>query len=776
VNRGGISRAVFFLALFGAVALNVLAADFVYEGTDCKIVYRFTPQTGTLNDLKVIYNDSFSFSPAYHGGITSFELGGERLKPWHEKHTTEILGESTGGPFYLAEFRWSYRGESFDFLVRIRRTGKTLIIDYEAPESGRAVVEFGADRSENTPDPKVLVLPYGHNVLWTNNVFISAVLNPRLSRASSLRPLNSIYSNTSAYYSDLASYVPLTSGRRNSMNESLHLTVSPQIEETFVIFSNPISTYREYLSNKIVLDMWKSSFSAAQADLAALAALGAKDLLVILHFWQKYGYDNGLPTTYPAGESYGGPDGLLRISDICRKNGYGLALHTNYVDFYPNSDVWNSGDLALSSSGAWAASWFNPSTGIQSYLMKPAKSLDYARLYEPLIHEDYQTTAGYLDVHSAVLPSFKVDFDAGTDEAGQQRTTFLSYRDLFDYARTVHEGPLAGEGFGYSTSTWAGYIDALEADPRSLFDIEQGREGSEVPTLVDFKLRALHGLFVPHGAGYLERFYHRPSPLTSEKLERYRATELAFGNAGFLADALAGDAPAVETLREYCFLKHLQSYYLNAQPIEISYRVDGELVSSSSALNRILPTVKNDDVNAALLEGLARVRIRYDNGFVLYVNRSSFESWDLAMDNNSVALPPGGFLGIQKNEFVAYTAIVQGIKRYFIWPAEKPCRGHLDDYIFAPVDLRGLEIQTESLPQPERFNLLTWRANPLNTRIVQHRIYLGQGTIRSFVAEVDGQTFQYVHRIIGSNDALAYSVVAVNDEGREGEAASVIVY
>lgn len=762
--------------MLGAAALNALAIDFIYDGQDCKIVYRFTPQTGTLNDLKVFYNESFSFFPAYHGGITSFELGGARLKPWAGQHTSQLLAESSAGPFYQAEFRWSFRGESFDFMIEIRLTGKTLIIEYKTQEASNHVVEFGADRSEDTPNPKVLVLPYGHNVLWTNNVFVSAVLNPRLSRASSLRPLNSVFSNSSVYYSDLAAYALLTNGRRNNLNEALSLTVSPQIEETFVSFSNPVSPFKDLLSKKIILDVWRPSFSAAQADLAALAALGMSDLLVILHFWQKYGYDDGFPTTYPAGDVYGGPEGLLDISRICRKNGYDLALHTNYVDFYPDSDVWTPGDLALSSSGTWVNSWYNPSTGIQSYLMKPTRSIDYARLYEPSIHENYQTTAGYLDVHSAVLPSFKVDFDARVEGAGQQKTTFQSYRDLFSYMRTVHQGPLAGEGFGLSASTWAGYIDALEADPRSLFDIEQDRVGSEVPILVDFKLRALHGLFVPHGAGYLERFFLSPSPLTAEKLERYRATELAFGNAGFLAKPWASDVPVLETLREYCFLKHLQSYYLNAQPIEISYRVDGELISSSSALNRILPTVKNDEVNAALLEGLARVRIRYDNGFVLYVNRSSFESWDLAADNNAVVLPPGGFLGIQKNEFVAYTAIVQGIKRYFIWPAEKPCRGHLDDYIFAPVDLRGLEIQTESLPQPERVNLLTWRANPLNTRIVQHRIYLGQGTIRSFVAEVDGQTFQYVHRRIGPNDAPAYSVVAVNDEGREGEAASVIIH
>ncbi len=774
MSRGPLRKAAVFAALFVGLGLAASAVDFQYSGADGKIVYRFIPRTGTLNDLQVIVNDAFTFYPAYHGGIISLELGGLRFRPWEGQHGSALVGESSDGSSYQAEFRWSRGGESFAFLVTIRLKGKTLVVDYTARDAKGVVVEFGADRSEGTPDPKVVALPFGHSVLWTNNLFVSAVLDPTASAASSLHPLNAVFSGTSAYYSDLASYSPLTTGLRNSLKESLSITVSARIEDTFILFGNPVSPHRRDLSNKVIRDVWQDDFGQIRTGLEDLASLGVSDLLVILHVWQKYGYDNGLPSTFPAGRAFGGPEGLLGISETCRDNGYGLALHTNYVDFYPDADVWNSADVALSSSGAWVKAWFNPSTGIQSFLLKPAKSLDYARMFEPSIHEAYGTSAGYLDVHSAVLPSFKVDFDARLPGAGRQRTTFESYRDLFDDVRATHGGPLAGEGFGYSASTWAGYIDAIEADPRSMFDIERDQEGSGVPTLLDFKLRKLHGLFVPHGAGYLERFYHQPLPLTTEKLERYRATELAFGNAGFLTDLLTLQAPPVETLREYCFLKHIQSYCLEAEPVGISYLIEGDTVDLSAALNRLLPAVDNSGVNAALEEGLAKVKVTYDNGFELYVNRSSGSSWEINPGSGSVTLPPSGFLGILPGKFIAFTAVIQGTKRYFISPAEPSCQGELDSYLYPPLGLELHPVLPEGSPLRGAF-LLTWQANPANDGVKRYRVYLGRGTRRSYLGEVDGQTLSYWHRGDVGDDFASVSVIAVNEEGREGQAASVSI-
>ena len=41
-----------------------------YEGDDCRLVYTYTPATGTLDDFRVQIDDSRPFQPAARGGAT----------------------------------------------------------------------------------------------------------------------------------------------------------------------------------------------------------------------------------------------------------------------------------------------------------------------------------------------------------------------------------------------------------------------------------------------------------------------------------------------------------------------------------------------------------------------------------------------------------------------------------------------------------------------------------------------------------------------------------
>ena len=651
-----------------------LGIDFAYHREDCSILYRFIPRTGTLNDLVVVYDGEFEFFPSHFGGITTFILGGEELHPWEEKHTTELVEEFSSGNTYKAKFRWSYGDESFVFTLKIWLDNKALSIEFSTDSLNESVIEFGFDRSEQTPEPKIIELPYGHNVLFTKGIYISGIIDPFLSNASTIIPLKEYYSETSACYAYSAAYKSLTDGSRNPMQETIHITVSPEIAETFFQVPNPVSIYRSYLSDKVIVDLWRESFQQYRDDLQELASMGMKDLFALIHMWQKYGYDNGLPSAFPAGDSFGGEAGLREVVDICESNGYLFALHTNYVDFYENSDVWNGDDVAFDSEGTWIKAWYNPITGIQSYLLKPSRALFYANLYEPLIHQSYRTNSCFLDVHSSVLPSSRVDYDARVAESGKQFSTFEYYRNLFSFTRSIHSGPVVGEGFGSSTSIWAGYIDAVEADPRSIFS---PRGGTGVPLIVDYKLKVLHKLFVPHGAGYLERFYpYKWSGYSIDELERYRITEIAFGNAGFIHNPFLKGIPAEEVLREYCLLKHIQHYYLSETPVEILYRIDDDLLTLSDALRTILPGITPENIDTILNEELAMLKITYSRGFTIYVNRSTSKSWDIVAYSVLYTLPPNGFLAFnseKREEFLAYTAVVNGVKRDYIYLSEPIC-------------------------------------------------------------------------------------------------------
>ena len=647
---------------------TVSGVELRYDGTNYSLLYRFLPQTGTFNDLKVTYNETFTFLPSNFGGITSFVLAGETLHPWEQKHTSQLVEESNTGGIYSAKFRWAYKGDSFDFTIRLYLLGKRLVVEFGS--TSEKVSEFVLDRSEQTPNPKVIEMPYGHNVLFSNGVFVSSIMDIYQSSASMVIPQYGLYSSTSAYYAYGGSYYQLTNGRRNNLREKVYITISPEIHDTFFSYSNPVSTYRNVLKDKVIVDLWRN-FYEYRVELQTLADAGVTDAWIILHSWQKYGYDNGLPSTYPAGSEFGGEAVLQDVISLCIANQYLCAFHTNYVDFYPNSDVWNSADVGLDSNGNWTKAWYNSYTGMQSYLLKPSRALYYAGIYEPSIHSAYRTNSAYLDVHTTSPGS--VDYDARVANAGRQNVTFDYYKSLVSYVRGTHQGPVAGEGWGFSTYFWAGYIDAIEADPRAISTAEKDG-GTAVPLLVDYKLFNLHHLFVPHGVGYLERFYlGKQNGYTLEELERYRASEIAFGNAGFLSNPFARGIPFGEIKREYCFLKHLQNRYLSETPSQVSYKIGARFVTLSEALKAALPGTTFSRMNETLGEELGILKIQYSNDLVVYVNRTKTKTFELTDGVDSYTLEPNGFWAKQGDQFLAYSAKVNGIKKDFICPADRAC-------------------------------------------------------------------------------------------------------
>jgi len=765
------------IALAAGLSLPAAAVDFTYAGPDCTISYRYRPETGTLRDLQVVYNGRFAFSPAYDGGIRLFELGGTILQPQENRHATSVLEERYDGAAYLTRFRWSTDDANLDFSVRLRLEGKTLVVEFASEGRSGAVLEFGPGRTEDTPNPRVIDLPYGHSVLLTNGVFVSAVLDVAASASSGIWPKKFLYTASSAAFGSDAVYGLRSDGRRNALRETLRIAVSPDVADTFVFPANPVSAYRAELRNRVVLDLWRPTFAAASADVAALASCGFRDLFVIVHEWQKYGYDNGLPSVLPAGDMFGGDGALRALSELSRRNNGLFALHTNYIDFYPNSDVWNPADLALDASGKSVKTWFNPLVPIQSYLLKPTRARAYAAGIEPGIHAAYGTTAALLDVHTAILPGFRVDFDARAPGAARQSETLLRYRDLVAFTRSMHGGPVAGEGLGFSLALWAGHVDAIEADPRSYFDFIGGRLGSRVPLLPDYHLGGIRPLFTPHGAGYLERFAPpRERGYRQADLEAYRAATIGFGNAGFLSNPLGKDLDFVEILRDYCFVKHLQALYLDASPVLIRYNVRGAVLPLSDALRLVVPAAGFDDVGDVLREELGCLRIEYDNGLKIWVNRTSSRDWDVYRQDVLFTLPPSGFLASKGFQFLAYTALLDGRKEYYLWPAEEPCRGRLDFAIPEPLDFAGLKAENRSLFHRETVVRLTWRSNTDGPGAAKYLIHLVDGGIQTLLAELDGATTTFIHRGIDRARTYTYIIKAVNVEGRTGREAGTTVF
>ena len=95
--------------------------------------------------------------------------------------------------------------------------------------------------------------------------------------------------------------------------------------------------------------------------------------------------------------------------------------------------------------------------------------------------------------------------------------------------------------------------------------------------------------------------------------------------------------------------------------------------------------------------------------------------------------------------------------------------------IYAPLSFSGQQVLNRSLSQAEYINVLTWQANSNNESIVKYRIYQVEGNDRTLIIELNADAFRYIHRGVDKDALYTYSLIAVNDEGREGVSTSITI-
>jgi len=96
--------------------------------------------------------------------------------------------------------------------------------------------------------------------------------------------------------------------------------------------------------------------------------------------------------------------------------------------------------------------------------------------------------------------------------------------------------------------------------------------------------------------------------------------------------------------------------------------------------------------------------------------------------------------------------------------------------IFSPLNFSGTKVLNRSLFRGETINVLKWTPNPKNEGIVSYRIYSVEGeTWTKMLAEVLAGTIEFRDRNVSADMTSTYALVAVNNEGREGEPAYVTV-
>jgi hypothetical protein len=508
-----------------------------------------------------------------------------------------------------AEMAEEYRaGETTIVLkTKIALEGKSLRVEVEADQPLVSRLDFGT--LGPVPWRKQVSVPY----LTDNPVYYLA-----LQRLFASTILDWTYSQASSIDRTAASYGAKTDQTRNLLKERAYITLSPHYAEVLPNIPNAPSPYRDALRNRVVVDNWGGTFDQDRESVETLSRSGIRDLLILKHFWQRDGYDNGYPNVIPANKALGGDEALKRCLEAAREYGHLYALHENYVDFYPNSELYDGNDVALDPAGELVRAWFNQSTKIQSFAYKPTAIMKYAGMFSPQIRERYGTRACFLDVHSAVPPWSHVDFRATEPQAGEFRAVWDAHRELWQYERDVFQGPVIGEGARHWY--WSGCLDGVEA---------QLEERDRVLPIVDFDLLRIHPLQFNHGMGYLGRWLSDDDGSADEAItDRYRAMEVAFGHAGFL-DTRCWRWPSLAA-REYYLIRAVMDQYATANPVRIRYLVGDVWVPASVV---------------AALGAADRLHVEYDNGLNVWVNLSATD-WAIG----GHVLPPDGWLAANQRE------------------------------------------------------------------------------------------------------------------------------
>jgi hypothetical protein len=488
--------------------------------------------------------------------------------------------------------------------TRLRVVARSLTIAVEADQPALVALQM------MPPDGPGLIrelLPYSPVDAYRSAVpprFYSAVFDWTQSAATT-------FENNSAVYK------MRTDGTRNILRERLILTMSDSVISVMPVSPWARSRFYDRVGGRMMVDVYETlPFADIATQFEGLIAAGLRDCVLIVHVWQRLGYDNGLPMVLPANDYLGGGDVIRRIAKRAADVGCLFALHQNYIDYYPNAEGFDPSLIALDGNGKRLDAWFNSAVGIGSFTVKPRAFALLASRIAPEIHRTLGTTASFIDVNSGYLPWQRVDMDAREADGGRFSAFVDGSKELFETMQGIEDGPVFGEGHHNFYST--GAVDGVAAQ------LTVGNRGDvrTTPMWIDFALRRIRPLQHNFGMGFYDRY--APALLTSrdpladeDNRDIYRTQQLAFGHMPYRSGILWGDARL--------FVQEAALSGAVAQKVAAS-----DVVSIHHRLgDRWLPI---EDVMQASRP--LPVRIRYANGIVLTANTSA----EAVTDGQGVAL------------------------------------------------------------------------------------------------------------------------------------------
>ena len=533
---------------------------------------------------------------------------------------------------------------SAEYIFRIWQ--KSLVTDVKC--LGGEVAQVSLGKVSGAQNPELLGVPYltGRPRILAmgtekNPLFLSALVDYYRTGSSGLYfngdDKDGIYCNGGAYY------VPKTNGKRNDCYERLFLTLSPRFEETLPSIPNPKAVYRDDAANYLVCYYAVYDREEDYRYWKDAARYGINK--VVMLDWEVCWRDGDESYTFrsSAAPGKGGDENLREYVRKVQSLGLRYALYNNFVDYAPVNALWDEDMVVRLPNGGWQQAWF------RTYTAKPARAVKFSRLISQDSKNKYNPTAGGPDVHTAVSPYSRVDYDERMPGAGTMMTPFYAFGQLLLEQQKIWEGPTYSEchnGYYYSgLTTGSGACDG------SSFDDQYW--------LVDFYLRKMQPISAHWSLGMGER--------NDAGADRYFARTIAYGMPG---GYLGGWRQPFDlySVRSYFMIQQLQSYYCKALIKSIQY---------ADSKGKLL------DVSTAIATGAlqrSQLKLEYDNGLEIWVNGSKEETWKTPY----AELPPSGYYAkLPDGNLEVFSALKNG-KRV--------------DYVHSPaydfVDGRGSWLET----------------------------------------------------------------------------------
>ncbi len=359
-------------------------------------------------------------------------------------------------------------------------------------------------------------------------------------------------------------------------------------------------------AGRFVFDLWGGRYAEDTARLERCFDYGMTNSLVIMHVWQRWGYDYRLPDIFPPLPSLGTLEELRGLGRLCRQRGVLWGLHDNYIDIYPDCDGFSYENVTFTADGQPRKAWFNEGRNAQSYQFRPDRVRPFLRRNLELIEPALEPTSYFVDVWASINA---FDYYDRHGAFHSKMETLRCWGEGFDAIRQAcGGGPAISEAGSDQLIGWLDGADCqflhLSATGGPFNNRVACRDWARVPWFDAVH----HTRFSLHGVGYPGRYEGgRGRSLHGISSDDYLSAEILTGHALMIDLSNLGR----EAVRKYWL----------AQPF--------------------IESVAKDEIARVDYAGgnMHRLRIQWSSGAEVYVNRGA-DDWAVA----GRVLPQFGFL------------------------------------------------------------------------------------------------------------------------------------